>query len=1186
MRITAFLLLIGALHVHARGYGQRINLSEKDAPLTQVFRKIEEQSGFSFLYNDQTLQRAAKVTLTLKNSTLEEALAACFRDQPLSYTVDGKTIIVKPLVHLPPAAETPTDPPVVLRGHVTDSAGNAMQGVTVALYRKGKVQSFALTDDKGDFDMSVQQGDKLVFSHVGFQSYSVVLEKESHLDVRLHPAASQLSSIEVTIDNGYQKILPEQSTGAVSQIATKQYESQININFLAGLQGKLPGLLINNDIQFNGNNLFQVRGLSTISAGSQPLIVLDGYPTSLSLNDINPNEIKSVTLLKDAAAAAIYGVKASNGVLVVERKEATRGAPQFAFRATTAFTPRENYNSYRWSPSNTYLNYIRSVYKDGDPVANPLGFFAWAEIQAGYSLPYGTDIIYQRAAGLITEDQLQQKFARLGSYNNTSEYQRLLLRTATTQSYNLDISGGSDKATYYVTGAYTGSKSNQIENGNYQIQLASRTNFNFTSRLSLQLIDEFNESHTNSAPVPSIYSIYPYEHLQDAQGTPLPIFAGSGTTNYYLPTLLAEGLEDPMYYPLTEVHAVTEKTHVLDNRFTGNFTYKIGHGLNFLFGGVYETSRTDERYYASEQSSIARNIIDYYAAAPAAAGGPLQLQVPKGGYLQQSASGLTNYTVRAQMDYKKYIGSDHFISAIAGAEVDRTTTQSNTSSSLGYNDQTLLQQPVNYANLFSAAQNHDYLPSGGNGALVFNNLFNQGYVDNRFVSGYANALYSYRSRYSLTGSIRVDQSNLFGTDPKYRYKPLWSTGFAWNIAKEKFMESVNWVHALKLRLSEGFDGNVAKNSIPQVIARAALNPATSPPNAPALALSSPANPGLRWEETRNFNVGLDWTIFKGLSGSIDYYVKNSTNLLAPAGNLIDPTLGTGRLGEVAPNSNGIPQSYINSASINNHGLEINLNADWITRHRFNWYTGFALSVNTNKVVSVYNTATSQSSSAAWVASTFNGYIQGYSAGPLLSYRFAGLDNTGLPEIYDQNGKIVTSPGVTGTDGGKSWLVYSGTSIPAYTLGMSNRVDIGPFYVYCMVNYYGGFRVRVPRPFPSDARSLAGAQDFWKQPGDEKNTDVWNPSIPFASSPESYAYQYSDRYVVNGSYLTLSAFTLSYDLGHRDFMKKLGLNHFELLLQGNNLYTVGFNKYDFSQATQNYAKRNLTPTYTIGLYTNF
>lgn len=1180
MKLTVILLTAALLNVSAKGLSQQITFSGKNVSLEEVMAVVKRQTGYLFLYRENALSDAKPVTVKATNMPLTQFLDLVFQNQQLKYSIGSKTINIYPDILAAPRQAAPAIPEFNLftppvRIQITDSAGNPLSGASVVV-QKSKISG--MTDAKGWVSLDLQAGDVLVVSYVGHETRSIVVNSQvisrGTITVMLQHDVAKLNEIVVEVNTGYQRIRPEQSTGAVSQISTKEFESRISTNFVDGLVNRLPGLMINNNVNFVSNGgassrpLFNIRGISTMSANQNPLIVVDGYPTELTLDMIDPNEIKSVTILKDAAAATVYGVRASNGVIVIVRKQAVQGKPRFAFRVTGGITPEENYSRYRWADnaSSILANYQKAN------MSGSVNEGSWGQLATASGGAVRRNKVYyllaQSAAKIITPEQAAEAFSELENYDNSDDYKRLFLRPSISQTYNFNVSGGTGNALYYITANYTGNRLSQIKNDNNRLLLSARSLLKFTNRLSLELITDYQEQNRKSAPVPGIASIAPYERFQDVNGNPEFLY-GSSISPYYNNVMMSQGLNTHLYYPLVDVNAITDKTHTVNNRFNANFTYIIGAGFDLSFGGIYETSRSDIRYDATEISSVARQYVNSYITKNT--DGTLKYNIPKGGYLRQQTASTSSYTARAQLNYNKRIRGIHSFNGILGAEVRNLINKSNLASYFGYNDETLQQLPVDYSSITTGAVRGFY-QVGSPFQNQYNTLFDQGYTEDRFLSGYANLVYSLKNIYSLTGSIRIDQSNLFGTNPKYKYKPLWSVGAAWNIDREAFMQDVDWLRMLKLRLTYGFNGNVAKMSLPQVIAQAGFNTYTSP-SSPSLRLVSYANSSLRWEQTNNFNLGLEYKIFKGISGTIDYYRKKSIDLLGEA--QIDPTIG------VSP-------SLINRATIKNNGIEIGLNADWISTPTFNWHTGLIIARNISEVLDVYQ-------KTDFSPQTLNslGFVKGYPVGAMFAYRYAGLDSAGFPLIMNTNGKLyhtndsrAGSPTTVLMASDTSGVArYMGPSIPTINAGLSNRFDFGSFYVFCMVNYYGGFKVRVPRPNPSSLRPLEGAGDYWKVKGDERTTDVQGLAA-FSSANSNNAYNYADKYVVDGDYITLGDLTVSYNFDKSRFIKRAGFTNFEVKCQASNIWTVGLNDYNYSMATGSYQKPFVTPTYTIAIFTNF
>ncbi|MHA4896383.1 SusC/RagA family TonB-linked outer membrane protein [Pedobacter sp. PWIIR3] len=1181
MRLTTVILIATIMQVSASGYAQKISLTKTNARLEGVIKELKKQSGYDFVVAGELLDKAKFVNINVENVELAKVLDQIFENQPITYEINNSTVTLKAKPKTLFEKFVDRLLAIDVSGKVVDSlTGAPLVGANVMV--KGQ-KTFTRTGAEGTFSLqNVEEGATLVISYVGYNEIEVKSVKDLGV-IRMSIGVGKLQEVAVTVNTGYQRIKPEQSTGAVSQIGTKAYESRISTNFLDGLINRLPGLMINNSVPFTSTTpglgettrpLFNIRGISTMSANQSPLIVVDGYPTELTLDMIDPNEIASVTILKDAAAATVYGVRASNGVIVIERKQAKPGAAQFNFRTTLGLTPEENYSRYRWDPNASGINasYIRERQALIVTPSSWTALYAPGSLGGNIrrSIPYY--IQAQLAAGIITQAQAETSFAELASYDNLDDYSRLFQRTAITQTNTLNVSGGVPSALYYITANYTGNRNNSILNDNNKFQLTGRTTLKLAKKLSLELTTEFQGNRVNGAPIPGPASYAGYERYEDVNGKPAAVISQSYAP-VYNNVLLSQGLLDQNYYPLIEANKVSNTTRTLNNKTIANFNYEIGKGFNLLFGGVYETSRSELRHLAGQGSNEVNSWVNNYTVTPTPANPALVFKrnIPDGDFLRQQNTTSTGYTTRAQLNYNKRIGN-HSLNGIAGTELRRVVNKSNLASYFGYNDQSLLQQPVDYASIINglASVRGTLVTSNTLGALT--NFFNQTYNDDRFLSAFSNVVYSFKDTYSLSGSIRIDQSNLFGSDPKYKYKPLWSLGAAWNIQNEGFISDLNWIHQLKLRAAYGFNGNVAKLSLPQVIAQAQNN-VSNTPTLPSLVLFSNANTGLRWEQTQNLNLGMDYSIFKSIRGSFEYYNKKTTDVMGNSA--IDPTLGAS-------------SALINYATIKNNGLEFSLNADWWSTSKFNWNTGIVIARNTSKVLDVNRTGRYDPQILDVL-----GYVSGYPVGAMFSYDTRGLNNEGHPIIYDQNGTpFVVNTSSTGTplvtamsDKNSGLVQYSGTTIPTINGGLSNRVDVGNFYFFAMINYYGGFKVRVPRPTPADNRPLLGSNNFWRVPGDEANTDIPNLTDLNSFAP-GLAYRYNSNYVVHGDYMTLGDLTVSYRLNDIGIIKKAGFKNFEIKAQASNLYSVGFNRYNFSMASGSYAKSYLTPTYTLGLFTNF
>ncbi|MDO7744161.1 MAG: carboxypeptidase-like regulatory domain-containing protein, partial [Pedobacter sp.] len=349
MRLTTVILIATIMQVSAAGFAQQITLNKSNTSLEDIIRNLRKQSGYNFVVPGDLFEKAKSVNIKVKDVEFKKVLDEIFENQPITYEINNNTVTLKAKPKTFIQAVLAPFLNITVHGKVVDSlTGNPLAGASVVI--KGKKQ-FTRAGADGSFTLqNVEEDAILVISYIGYRQQEIRSAKEVGT-IRMAIDVARLDEVAVTINTGYQRIKPEQSTGAVAQIGTREYESRVSSDFLDGLVNRLPGLMINNSVLLNSTDpngnpssrpLFNIRGISTMSANQSPLIVVDGYPTELTLDMIDPNEIKSVTILKDAASATVYGVRASNGVIIIERKQASPGAAQFSFRTTLGLTPEEN----------------------------------------------------------------------------------------------------------------------------------------------------------------------------------------------------------------------------------------------------------------------------------------------------------------------------------------------------------------------------------------------------------------------------------------------------------------------------------------------------------------------------------------------------------------------------------------------------------------------------------------------------------------------------------------------------------------------------------------------------------------------------------------------------------------------------------------------------------------------------
>lgn len=1163
MRMVTFLLFAAFLSVHAESPAQSITMSAKNIPLKQIFTVIKKQTGFVVLYNEQVISSAKPVSINAHDMPLQDFLGAILKNQPIEYNIQGKTIVLsrKPVQaskgYTPVLISQDEEEQAPIKIRITDSTGNPLAGATVSV-RNSKLSG--VTDAEGTVSLNVKSGDVLNISFIGHDPRTVIVTPAQYvagrMTVSLSRTDSQLSVVEVSLSTGYQKIPTYQMTGAASVMSEKEYQQRTAVtgNFLESLEGKVPGLVYNGQ-----TGELTIRGVSTFDAVKKPLIVLDGFPTEIDLRTINPLDIVSVSVLRDAAAASIYGVRASNGVIVVETRRGKSGKPVFNVRATQAFQQKPDFSYLKYAPASEFVQLQKEnfdiaktsflLYDWGYYKMNPVEEIMFGKTQLSVSNP------------LLTEEQANQKLAALGSYDNLKDYERLFYQNRQTTNLNVDVSGGTDRSTYMMGVNYIAETPVNRRSENKQIILNLANTFKFTDWLRFDFRGTYLHLKDVSGKTPGYSDFFPYERLTDENGKAVAVSLDPGRdyisraiTKDKNDALLAAGLYDQWYYPYKELYGNTNTNKGSAARFQGRFNVKFANWLNMDLGGNYENQSTILDQMQTEDAYNTRTLISAMAQKDPATGKALFNNMPRGNILMKTNQRVTNYTARLQFNLNQRFG-DHDISGILGLERKQTLTDSYKTSFFGYDGQTLISKPINMSAL-NATTTSPYDELGFSiPRFRSTDYFNEKEIDNRFMSYYGQGTYIYRGKYVLTGSFRIDQSNLFGVDPKYKYKPLWSAGVNWRLSEEEFAKDWNWVKNLQVRAATGFNGNVpSSNNGAFLILSTGLNTVLNTPLAYNDVLT-PENQSLRWETTQNYNFGIDYTLWSNrISGSVDYYIKKSTDVF---GNLdADPT-------------SGFNQYNANTASIRNSGLEFLISSQLVRKRGFEWRLQVTSSFNNNKVLAVK--ATEYANSQLITSGAL--FVKGLPMNALYSYNYGGLNYMGQPFVYDSKGnqKILAFYGNAQVDVTKDDLVYNGTTTPKYVLGLNNQFSIGAFDVSFLFMYYGGHVMRVEQPNPNNIgffanNPLAGSANFWRKTGDEKFTNI--PGYVRASSTapgyyQSYAlygYEYASQFVRKADYIRLRDLIVTYN-ARGEFFKKLGLNNPQVRLQAQNLFRYTFSGND-------------------------
>lgn len=1126
MRLIILIMALCYFRASAIANAQGISLNVKKASLESVFEQIKQQSGYSFWYRDNALDHAEKITVNIKNEGLKQTLDLCFKGQPLTYEIVEKTIVVKEKTARP--SISPEKKQTDINGKVTDSAGRPLSGATV------KVKSFDLstsTNEQGLFTLkNVPDGAVLQIMYMGYRTRELtVRQSDNNLVIKMAQEVSSLQEISI-LSTGYQNIPLERATGSFSKVDNKTYNREVSTDIISRLKGITPSLSFD---ERNGSPKLAIRGRSTIYANDQPLIVIDNFPYEGDLNNINPNDIEDITILKDAAAASIWGVRAGNGVIVITTKKGKYQQPMhidLSANVTIGERPDVFYKSKM--SSSDFIEVETMLFDKGyfnTDISNTTTRPALSPV---------VEILLKKRNGEITTDQANAQIDVLRNYDVRNDISRYFYRQQVNQQYALNLSGGTEKHSYYLSAGLDKNLNSLSGTAFNRFQFNSQQNFKPVKGLEITSGIYLNQNETtNNSTLSSLrmgkQELYPYARLADEDGNHLatPYYFRQSFVN----TLPAQGFLNWNYLPLDELQSSDSHNQLTGTRLSIGLNYKLVEGLTADIKYQYENQSDQNHNLYSQDNYYTRDLINKFSSL---SGTTVTRNIPLGAIVDDNWGKLNAHNGRFQLNYINNF-SKHSVAGLAGYEVRQIRTTGNASRLYGYDETTGSSVPVNYTTSFSQ------YPSGN--ATIQANDYVTGTLD-RFRSYFANVSYTYNERYTVSGSGRIDQSNLFGVAANQRSVPLWSAGVKWNIGREDFFR-LGWVNQLQLRASYGYEGNLDKTATAFTTALLTTNSVT---RSAAARITNPPNSELRWERSAIFNVGTDFSFLKNrISGSVEYFHKRGIDLIGNGP--IDPTTG-------------FVQFRGNLADMVTKGYDINLSTVNVN-HQFKWTTNYLFSYALDKVLDYF------------VKPTLTDFTQDYSifrtsAAPvsnrplygIYSYPWAGLDPaTGAPRGY-LNGQVSNNYSAITTylaSDPANNLMYMGPALAPYFGSLRNTFAYKGWEASVNITYKFGYYFRRQSILYNSLYSTYNINgDFsgrWQNPGDEATTNVPAMVYPANVSADSY-YQNSAVLVEKGDHVRIQDINLSYSMP-KSVTDRLKINNLTLFAYANNLGIVwSANKY--------------------------
>jgi TonB-linked SusC/RagA family outer membrane protein len=1086
MKLSALILMIACVQVSANGFSQKVTISVKNAPLIKVFESITNQTGFRFFYNQDQLQKSHPVSMQVKDATLEDALSICFKEQPFSFSIVNNVVVVKEKLFSFSAKNINIEvggPPLIdVKGRVLNEKGEPVTGVTVTI--KGTTIR-AITDANGEFSMSsVDKDAVLMFTHISMESFELKVSGKSELIINLKTKIAALGDVTVTVSTGYQEIPKERATGSFVKIDNATLNQQVGSNILDRLNNVTSGLLFN--VGKSGNSTLNrtnisIRGLSTINGPLDPIIVLDNFPYEGNINNINPNDIESITVLKDAAATSIYGTRGGNGVIVITTKKGRfNQSPKVEFNSNIIVTQSPDLYSLPQMSVNDYI--------DVEQFAFNKGFFdnAINNTATRPALSPVVEILLKKRNGLMTSIDSASQINNLKSIDSRDQYNQHFYQDAIAQQYALNARGGTTNFAWLISGAYDRSVGN-LKNTNDKFNFRINNTFKPSKNIQLDLGVYYTNSKALNTSAPAYNSIKingrqpPYLRFVGDNGETLPVAV---YREGYTDTVGAGRLLDWKYYPLEDYKHDKTKTNLQEILCNIGLNYQILSSLKINFNYQYQKQWGVQERTSDLNSFYARDLINNFSQINYTTG-TVNYIVPKGGIQNLVNTNLGSQNLRGQINFNKNFGQ-HTISAIAGSEIREIITSGNSFTSYGYNDDPLSYSIVDYRNTYKTIVPGSFLLIPG--APIVSPTYT-----NRFVSFYANASYLFREAYGFSASFRKDASNIFGLNTNDKWNPLWSTGLAWELSKEKFYYST-WVPFLKLRTTLGYSGNVDLNKSPLPIAISGQT--NSVTNFPIVRISTLNNPSLRWEKVRQINFALEFSSKNQIiSGSIEYFLKDGSDLYGPTP--IDYT-SWGRIDNLTKNV----------ADMESKGLDIILkskNVDKIIK----WNSTLLFNYIESKTTKYFGTGANDATRLFGDANSIVPVV-GKSLYGIAAYKWGGLDALGNPQGF-VNGQLSTDYAAIISEGRTKGaidgnVVYIGSSTPTVYGSIINTLNWKRFSASINITYkFGYYFKKQPLQYSALYNGIGNAdyEKRWIKAGDESFTNV--PAMVYTNYP-----QFSDR----------------------------------------------------------------------------
>jgi len=1009
-----------------------------------------------------------------------------------------RKILVMIVVLLLLSRVCPAQQKMQLRGKIVDPQGQALAGATIMLANGVKI--FSAPDGTFVVELGVEKTE-LTVSHLGMQTKVITTSWKAQLEPLLIVMESKPDLLqEVELATGYQKLSKGKSTGSYELIDNALLNRSVGVNVIERLRDVVPGLIFNTDpaAQSSGNSI-SIRGQHTIFASAKPLVVLDNFPFEGDISNINPNDVESITVLKDAAAASIWGARAGNGVIVITTKKGRFNSPLNVFvNVNTSLSA--NPDLYYQPKINTaeVIGIERQLFANG--------FYTNKE-NSLFNAPLSpvVELLIAARKGQLNATELEGRLSEFARVDNRKDIQKYLYQNGLNQQYALGVNGGGDQHHFQLSAGYDHNRASTAGNSYTRatVKFDQQLRF-FKDRLELHagLLYTATDAANNNPGTAGLAIedvAYPYLAITDQNGQAVPI---SNYRSSFLTEREGMGFLDWRYRILDELALANNRTKGTGLLLNTGLKFKLGAAWNLEMNYQYGSSSSERNDNKALASYYVRDQINRFTQL--ALDGSMVLPIPKGDILDYGLNTMNNNNLRAQLNLDKRWAA-HQLIGIAGWEARSQSNLNRFGRFYGYDQEHITHKLVDYLRIDFPLSYYPGVASGianfdGQRKLVDHNL-----------SYYSNLSYNYAGRYTFSASARLDQSNLFGVQANQKGVPLYALGAAWNLDSESFYK-VPWLSELRLRASFGYNGNVDKSLSAYTTANYITGAQGT--NLNYALVVNPPNPDLRWERVQIINLGLDFAVIgNNLTGSVEVYRKRGFDIIGQA--------------PYAPAS-GISTFKGNTANTTGNGVDVTLNG-LLAKGKVKWNTTGIFSYGYDRVSRYQLKPTVAISQVP---------VEGNSLYAVYAYQWAGLDpQTGDPQGY-LNGELSKDYTRIIAAATPSQVKNMGSFRPTYFGAIRNTLNYGNFNLSANISYRLGYVFR--RNSISYVNTLTGLNDLglssghgdyilrWQKPGDENHTIVPSASAAASANRDQF-YRFSEVLVEPGDHVRLQDINISFGL---------------------------------------------------------